>query len=170
MSFNDTVKDNRDQGDKFGERRVLKVFTPGKEGHSPQPMRQTEKTKDERVLESIKIVEPGSQRRTWLVKTLENMVLAPRYKQVAAARLETEKAQNLPALVYVEPAQIPIERFFQPEHSRVKPSTRQSSQLKQPSDETVTRSANTEYVMLANFSEETLTVPKHTVLGIAQQV
>lgn len=24
--------------------------------------------------------------------------------------------------------------------------------------------------MLANFSEETLTVPKHTVLGIAQQV
>ena len=110
MSFNDTVKDNRDQGDKFGERRVLKVFTPGKEGHSPQPMRQTEKTKDERVLESIKIVEPGSQRRTWLVKTLENMVLAPRYKQVAAARLETEKAQNLPPLVYVEHAQIPIER------------------------------------------------------------
>ena len=24
--------------------------------------------------------------------------------------------------------------------------------------------------MLANFSEETLTVPKHTILGIAQQV
>jgi len=38
MSFNDTVKDNRAQGDTFGERRVLIVFTPGKEGHSPQPM------------------------------------------------------------------------------------------------------------------------------------
>ena len=42
MSFNDKVKDNRDQGDTFGERRVLTVFTLGKEGHSPQPMRQTE--------------------------------------------------------------------------------------------------------------------------------
>jgi len=58
MSFNDTVKDNRAQGDKFGERRVLTVFMPGKEGHSPQPMRQTEETKDEWVLESPKIEEP----------------------------------------------------------------------------------------------------------------
>ena len=32
------------------------------------------------------------------------------------------------------------------------------------------RSANTAYVMLANVSEETLTVPKHAVLGFAQQV
>jgi len=35
---------------------------------------------------------------------------------------------------------------------------------------TVTRSANTAYVMLANFSEEMLTVPKNIVLGVAQQV
>jgi len=70
MSFNDTVKDNRAQGDKFGERRNLTVFTPGKEGHSPLPMRQTEEPKDERVLESPKIEEPISQSRTWLVKAL----------------------------------------------------------------------------------------------------
>jgi len=31
---------------------------------------------------------------------------------VAVARLEAEKAQNLPPLVYVEPAQIPIEGIF----------------------------------------------------------
>ena len=87
------------------------------------------------------------------------------------ARLETEKEQNLPPLVYEEPAQIPIEGVFQARTlSRVNPSTRQSSQLTQRSDETVTRSANTAYVMLANFSKETLTVPKHTVLGIAQQI
>jgi len=61
-------------------------------------------------------------------------------------------------------------RNFSSPDTRVKPSTCQSPQLKQPSDETGTRSANTAYVMLANFSEETLTVPKHTVLGIAQQV
>ena len=86
------------------------------------------------------------------------------------ASLETEKAQNLPPLVYVEPAKFQYKDFFQPGHSRVKPSTRHSSQLTQSSDETVTRSANTAYVMLANFSEETLTVPKYTVLGVAQQV
>ena len=112
MSFNDTVKDNREQGDTFGERRVLTLFTPSKEGHSPQPMRQTEETKDELVLGSPKIEEPTSQCRTRLVKALENVVLAQRCKQVAAARLETEKAQNLPPLVYVEPAQIPIEGIF----------------------------------------------------------
>ena len=112
MSFNDTVKNNRAQGDTFVERRVLTVFTPLKEGHSPQPMRQTEETKDERVLESPKIEEPTSQSRTWLVKALENELMAPRCKQIAAARLETEKAQNLPPLVYVEPAQIPIEGIF----------------------------------------------------------
>ena len=112
MSFDDTVKDNRAQGDTFGELRVLRVFTPGKEGHSPQPMWQMEKTKDEWVLESRKIEEPTSHSRTWLVKALKNVVLAPWCKQVAVARLETEKAQNLPPLVYVEPAQIPIEGTF----------------------------------------------------------
>jgi len=154
MSFNDTVKDNRAQGDTYGERRVLTEFTPGKEGHSPQLMRQTEKTKAVRVLESPKIGKPTSQSTTWLVKALENVVLAPRCKQVAVARLETEKAQNLPPLVYVEPAQIPIERIFAARTLyQVKPITCKSSQLTQPSDETVTRSANTAYVMLANFSE-----------------
>ena len=68
MSFNDTVKDKRARGDKLSERRVLTVFTPGKEGHSPQPMWQTEERKDERVQESPKIEQPTSQSRTWLVK------------------------------------------------------------------------------------------------------
>ena len=50
ISFNDTVKDDRAHDDEFGQRRVLTVFTSGKEGHSPQPMRRTEGRKDERVL------------------------------------------------------------------------------------------------------------------------
>jgi len=85
MLFKNTVKDNRAQGDTFGERRFLTVLTPGKEGHSPQPKRQTEKTKDERFLESTKLEKPTSQIRTWLVKALENVVLAPRCKQVTVA-------------------------------------------------------------------------------------
>jgi len=51
--------------DKLSECRVLTVFTPGKEGHSPQPMWQTEERKDERVLESpLHRAERGSQRRS----------------------------------------------------------------------------------------------------------
>jgi len=100
-------------------------------------MWQTEERKDERVLERPKSEEPTSQSRTWLVKALENVVLAPRCKQVAVARLETEKEQNLPPLVYVEPAQIPIEGIFPGRTlSQVKPSTRQSTQLTQARDET----------------------------------
>ena len=109
--------------------------------------------------------------QVWLVKATENIVLASRCRQVAVARLETEKEQNLPPVVYVEPTQIPTEVIFPARtHSRVNPSTRQASQQTSQCDDTVTRSANSEYVMLANFSEETLTVPKHKVLGIAQQV
>ena len=105
------------------------------------------------------------------MKALENVVLAPWCKQVAVARLETEKEQNIPPLVYVEPAKIPIEGVFPAlTLCRVIPITRQSSQLTQKSDKTATRSTNTTYVMLANFGEETLPVPKHTVLVIAQQV
>ena len=74
-------------------------------------MWQNEERKDERVQESIKIEETTSQ-RTWLGKALEKVVLAPRCKQGAVAKLEMEKAQNLPPLVYMEPAQIPIEGIF----------------------------------------------------------
>ena len=71
----------------------------------------------------------------------------------------------------MELAQIPIEGIFPARTlSTVNTSTRQSSQQTSQCDDTITRSANSAYVTLANFSEETLTVPKHTVLGTAQQV
>jgi len=170
MSFNDTVKDDRASDDELRQRRALTVFTSGKEAHSPQPMQRTEGRKDERVLANPQSEKPTSHSKTWLVKAHENILLAPRCKQITMARLEMED-QNLPPLVYVEPARIPIEGIFPSRTiSRVNPSTRHSSQPKQSTDATVTRSANTAYVMLANFSEETLTVPKHTVLAIAQQI
>jgi len=116
-------------------------------------MRRTEVRKDERGLTDSQTEKPTSQSRTCLMKGHENIVLAPRCQQGAVARLETEKEQNLPPLVYVEPAQIPIEGIFKTQTlCRENPSTRQSSQLTQRRDETVTLSANTAYVTLANFS------------------
>ena len=108
MSFNDVAPDSRAHGDVNRERRFLIIFTSGKEGHSPQPMLRTEESRDERVSNSPRNEEPTSQSQTWFVKASENMVLAPRCRQVAVARLETEKEHNLPPLLYVEPVQIPI--------------------------------------------------------------
>jgi len=129
ISLNDAARDSREHGDVNRERRVLTIFTSGKEGHSPQSMLRTEERMDERVSNSPRNEEPISQSQTWLVKASENIVLEPRCRPVAVARLETEKEQNLTPLVYVEPAQIPIEGIFPARtHSRVNRSTRQSSQ------------------------------------------
>jgi len=111
MSFHDVAPDSRAHGDVNRERRFLTIFTPGKEGHSPQPIIKTEESRDERVSNSPRNEEPTSQSQTWLMKASENMVLAPRCRQVAVARLETEE-QNLPPLLYVEPAQIPRDGNF----------------------------------------------------------
>jgi len=52
MSFNDAARDSRAHGVANGERRVLTIFTSGKEGHSPQPMQRTEERRDKRVANS----------------------------------------------------------------------------------------------------------------------
>jgi len=112
MSFNDAAPDSRAYGVVNRECRVLTIFTSGKEGHSPQLMLRTEERRDEHVSNSPRNEKPTSQSQTWLVKASENNVLAPRCGQVAVARLETEKEQNLPPFVYVELGQIPIEGIF----------------------------------------------------------
>jgi hypothetical protein len=77
--------------------------------------------------------------------------------------------QNLPPLVVVEPAQIPIEGIFPARAlSRVEPSARQSSPVNSKAAGKVKPLADCAYVMLTNFSRDTLTVPKATVLGVAE--
>jgi hypothetical protein len=64
-----------------------------------------------------------------------------------------------------EPAQIPLEGIFPARaFSRVQPSAHQSSQVTTRSRHAISGSANKAYVMLANFTEEVLTIPKATVL------
>ena len=46
------------------------------------------------------------------MKSKEDIVLAPRCRQVLAGKLETQKEQGLLSLVCVGPAQIPIEGIF----------------------------------------------------------
>jgi hypothetical protein len=105
------------------------------------------------------------------MKASENIILAPRCRQVVQGRLELESEQSLPPLVIVEPVQIPIEGIFTAlALTRVEPSARQSSPVKSQAGGKVPQRADRAYAMLANFSRETLTVPKAAVLGVAEEV
>ena len=121
-----TSHEIRAHGDANRECRVLTIFTSDKEGHKPQPTERAEEKRDKRVLNSPRNEEP-ILRQTWLVKVNENIVQEPWCIQVPVQRLETEEHYLRP-LIYVKISEIPIGGIFPTGHSRVKPSTRQSSQ------------------------------------------
>ena len=83
--------------------------------------------------------------------------------------VESGKKQKLPLLVCIEPVQIPIEgilparapsRVEQPEH------VMRSQDDRKPTG----RLHSCACVMVANFSDEALTIPKSKVLGIAEGI
>ena len=83
--------------------------------------------------------------------------------------VESGKEQKLPPLVCIEPVQIPTEgilparalsRVEQPEHVMTSQDDRKPAE----------RLHSCACVMVANFSDEALTIPKATVLGIAEGI
>ena len=52
------------------------------------------------------------QDKSWLVIATEKITIAPRCRQIVVGRLESEKGQSLPPLVFLEPTQILIELIF----------------------------------------------------------
>jgi len=74
-------------------------------------------------------------------------------------------------MVCVEPAQIAIEGIFSARAlSRVEPGTQEPSRVTSPGSHTATQASNScVLLMVANFSDESLTIPKKTVLGVAEQ-
>jgi len=110
--------------------------------------------------------------RTWLVKAEENVTIAPRCRQVVMVKLESEQKQEPPPLVCVEPAQIPIECVPSARTvTRVVQNSHQPVRLTSSREHAATRSPSScAYVMVANFTGESLTLPKATVLGIAEGI
>jgi hypothetical protein len=109
LSLADTDREPRAHSDAFEECTALTIFTKGKEGRNPQPRQQVAWQKDEQIPASPCCEAPTPQNGTWLVKASENIILAPRCRQIVQGRLETEGEQSLPPFVVVETAQIPIE-------------------------------------------------------------
>jgi hypothetical protein len=109
---------------------------------------------------------------SWLVRTTENVKIAPRCRQIVQGRLEDGKEQNLPTLVCVEPAEIPIQGIFSARGlARVQPRATQPSDVTSQDGYRRARARNScAYVIVANFSDEELTFPKATVLGVAEEM
>ena len=91
---------------------------------------------------------------------------------MVTAKLDLGKGKEISSLVCVEPATIPIQGIFSARAlTRVGTGERDSTQLTSPPKQANTDApASNVYVMLANFSQEELTLPKATVLGLAEEV
>ena len=109
--------------------------------------------------------------RARLVKAKDNITMAPRSQQVVIGKLDLQQEQELPPLVCIEPAHIPIEGVLPARAlTRVECSPSKTIRMTSRADQKAVRSRNSSaYVMLANFSDQTLTVHKSTVLGIAEE-
>ena len=122
-------------------------------------------------LDSHALDETTRYSKSWLVKTAQDVTIAPRCRHVVTAKLDLEKWKEIPSLVCVEPATIPIQGTLSARAlTRVGTGERDSTQLTSPPKQANTdASASNVYVMLANFSQEELTLPKDTVLGLAEK-
>jgi hypothetical protein len=107
--------------------------------------------------------------KTWLVRATQNIVIAPRCRKLLSGKLESEKGQALPSLVCVEPNRIPIEGLLAARAlSRVSLQVNAPARVTSAKGNSVTRSrSGRTMLMVANLSDEELTIPKATVLGIA---
>ena len=88
---------------------ALTVFIEGKAGHSPLPSQKETRRTDEQLSAGPHPELTAQQDKIWLVKTTENITIAPQCMHIVLGRLDSEKGQSLPPLVCVEPTQIPIE-------------------------------------------------------------
>ena len=171
MSFADVGKVPRAYSVPHAKHSALTVFTGGKLDSSPQLRIQEMQHAGQQPPADLRPEKITEQSRTWLVRAKENITVAPKCRQVVLGRIECEKEQNLPPLICVEPAQIPIQGILPARAlSRVKSSAQEPQVKSQLSGKEVEVPRNCAYVMVANFTSEELVIPKSTILGIAEEI
>ena len=161
ISLTGVVKEPKLVSSSPSRQAALTIFTPEKEGHSPSPRKQVEKEEDGKVNESTS---------SWLIKSIEDTVIEPRSRQIVLGRLDTTKKEKLPTVVCVEPAVVPIHGIH-PARVLTRVQARPNRRIASPQGRIVSEAArNCACVMITNFSDEALTVPKATVLGVAEEM
>jgi hypothetical protein len=148
---------------------VHSQFSQKVEGHSPQPSKQEARQAKEQ-LAARRHSEKITQGETWYVKAKENVTQASRCRHVVMGKEEFQKGQEFLSS-FVEPIQIHIEGVF--------PACTLTNRIEGaevPTVPSTVLSTETEasgsyaYIMLANFSDIELTVPKVTALFIAEKI
>jgi len=144
---------------------ALTVFTRDKAGHSPRSKQPEESSLTNNSTRGTQKDTASSLDQVWLVRSAENVTIKPRCRQIVTGTLEGKKGQSFPSLVCVEPAQIPIHGILP---ARV--ITRVGLSITQPEQDNAPVPNSRTHVMLANFGDSPITIPKSTVLRIAEQV
>lgn len=73
---------------------TLTIFSEGKEGSSPQLVKRESRHLDKQILASPHPEVTLSRRiKSWLDRTIKNITVAPRCRQIILGRLESEKEQ-----------------------------------------------------------------------------
>ena len=142
---------------------ALTVFTQVKARHSPRSKQPKESSlTNNSTRGSQEETAPGLE-EVWLVRSVENVTIEPICRQIVTGRLEGKKGQSFPSLVCVEPAHIPIYGILP-----VRVITRVGLSITQPEHSKAPIPNSRTHVMLANFGDSPITIPKSTVLGIAE--
>ena len=152
--------------------KALTIFSDNKACRSHQVRKQEARRMDEQVSASPRPEITMQESKSWLVRYTDYVTVAPRFRQIILGRLESEKEQKFRTLVCVEPAQIPIDGVLSVHGlSRVGSMANEPSRVTSEHDHTVAGARNScAYVMVANFNNEELTIPKATVLGVAEEI
>jgi len=158
--------------DSQGKRVALTVFSEVQVGRSIRPTGQKKLHLHEEPSKIPRFETNTDCCRSWLIRTTEDITVAPRCRQIATGRLEIEKGESLTSLVCVEPALIPIQGVLPARVlTRVETVTPPSSKLtSQTGCVEIGQTINRAHVVVANFNDEPLTVPNSTVTGVAKQV
>jgi len=92
---------------------ALTVFPSDTAEKVKPPQTSKEEPKDSRPrLDSHASNETTRHSRSWLVKTAQEITIAPRCQHVVTAKLDLGKGKESPSLVCVEPAAIPVREYF----------------------------------------------------------
>jgi len=149
-----------------GKRAALTVFSEVQVVRGMRPTGQEKPHLHEEHSEVPRFKTTTDCGRSWLVRTTEDFTVEPRCRQIATGRLEVEKGESLPSLVCVEPALIPIQGVL-PARVLTRVETITPPSLKVTSQPGF---ANRDHVVVANFNDEPLTIPKLTVIGVAELI
>ena len=165
LTWSDKPEVLRESPGTRGKSTALTVFVQDKARHSPGASKPKEPSRANDPKKDAQEDTAPSLDQVWLVRSSEKVTIEPRCRQIVTAKLEGKKGQSFPTLVCVEPAHIPMHGILPARViTRVGLSIIQHESGKAPIPNSRT------HVMLANFGDTPITVPKSTVLGIAEQV